>query len=238
MKSSWSESLSWKKGRNKHNLNYHSRRVVACCSGIKQAGRQVAGPNYRQLEAASRSIWERWSCLWPRPGLCFSTWGTNRAAASHGGSRQSQAAPRELDFSGSSCPRQDKESPFLSEQPPCCVPPAARERPRWVGDTWAGVPAALHPEGDPNTSLLAAALSGERELTRLVGLRAFICLLRDFKEHLHHSNKVPHKIKEHQSPEQKVAFLSVPSGRGDKRSCNCYPASLRVSILHPYTQAA
>lgn len=112
MKSSWSESLSWKKGRNKHNLNYHSRRVVACCSGIKQAGRQVAGPNYRQLEAASRSIWERWSCLWPRTSLCFSTRGTNRAAASHGGSRQSPGSPEGAGLLRQLLPTPGQRKPF------------------------------------------------------------------------------------------------------------------------------
>lgn len=48
MKSSQSEFLSWKEGKNKHNLNCHSGQIVACCSGIKQESRQVADPKHRQ----------------------------------------------------------------------------------------------------------------------------------------------------------------------------------------------
>lgn len=55
MKSSRSEFLSWKKGRNKHNLNYHSRHIAACCSGIKQASRQEADLKYRQPPRKSQA---------------------------------------------------------------------------------------------------------------------------------------------------------------------------------------
>lgn len=77
MKSSQSEFLSWKKGRNKHNLNCHSGRIAACCSGIKQASGQVAGCKYRQ-QLPDWGIQERWSCLWTRTSLCSAP---NRAGA-------------------------------------------------------------------------------------------------------------------------------------------------------------
>lgn len=117
MKSSWSEPLSWKKGRNKHNLNYHSRRVVACCSGIKQASRQVAGLKYRQaLKQPAAASGRGGAASGQGPAFVFPPRAQTGQEPPTAAADKAQAAPRELDFCGSSCPRHDQASPFPSEQ--------------------------------------------------------------------------------------------------------------------------
>lgn len=41
----------------------------------------------------------------------------------------------------------------------------------------------------------------------MLGLRASICLQRDFKKHLQHSHKMLHKIKEHLTQSRKLLFF-------------------------------
>lgn len=244
MKSSQSEFLSWRKGRNKHNLNYHSRRIVACCSGIKQASRQVADLKHRQTLPKNQL---------PHPGEVELPLAKDQPLFLHPGhhtGHEPPTAPAGRKLSqlqrepGSQADTKllptIKAKPFSSKQIQlqcsfCCSGTAMVGTRDSAG---MGRPAAQllwRGTAAPSRWLLSPlSCPGQGSSPGHGDLRASI-LLQGFYSTFTVVVKCHAKLK---SPEQKVAFLSVASGRGDKRRCRCHSALLRTSMLCPYTQAA
>lgn len=185
MKSSRSEFLSWKKGRNKHNLNYHSRRVAACCSGIKQASRQEADLKYRQPPPKSQA-WHLGEVELPlaRDQPLFLHAGHHSPSG-----QKAQPAPKVAGLLGrceDSAHSQGKTFPEQAD--PAAVLPLLRNsnggnwRLSWAGGS--GCPAASGGQQPPHTACHRPVLRGVRELPGCWGLRASI-LSPGFLEHLH-----------------------------------------------------